>query len=157
MNESQIQTPQTQLPSHPSPSSGVAQNNIDHTHQQMGHGSKNVSRRGADHNVREQDERMQDMLSLDRNFAKHKVHHTSRSGIQGTSLGASAVGTHNADPQSRAEQLEPVRDSGRSCDQKSTNQSPGSIVTQMQRVSHEVAKDPSTFDAVKDSRYTGKR
>ncbi|XP_011680994.2 uncharacterized protein LOC105446194 [Strongylocentrotus purpuratus] len=149
MNESQIQTPQTQL-SHPSPGSGVTQNNISHTHQQMGHGSKNVSRRGVDHNVREQDERMQDMLSLDRNFAKHStVHHASRSGSHGISLRARAVGTHNADPQSRAEQLEPVRDSGRSCDHKSTNQSPGSLVTQMQRVSHEVAKDP--IDAVIDT------
>lgn len=155
MNESQIQTSQTQL-SHPSPGSGVTQNNISHTHQQMGHGSKNVNRRGVDHNVREQDERMQDMLSTDRNFAEHsRVHHTSKSGIHGTSLGASAVGTHNVDLQSRPEQLEPVRDSGQSCDHKSTNQSPGSLVTQMQIISHEVAKDP--IDAVIDSRNTGKR
>lgn len=152
MNESQIQTPQTQL-SHPSPGSGVTQNNISHTHQQMGHGSKNVNRRGVDHNVREQDERMQDMLSTDRNFAEHsRVHHTSKSGIHWTSLGASAVGTHNADLQRRPEQLEPVRDSGQSCDHKSTNQSPGSLLTQMQIISHEVAKDP--IDAVID---TGKR
>ncbi|XP_041474455.1 uncharacterized protein LOC121423197 [Lytechinus variegatus] len=151
MNESQIQTPQAQL-SHPS-GNAMTQNDTSHTQQQAGQESKDFHRKGVDYDARDQESKIQDTISMNKNFPKHsQLYQTSMSANHGTRLEASDVGMHDTDLQNGAEQLEPVRDSGQSCDPQPTNQSTGSVVTQMQRISPEIAEDP--MDTIVD-RKTG--